>query len=233
MKAIICSQCGAAIENVSDTAVIVVCVYCGARSILSPEAKLPTPPRRLPKVNQEFASFAAAENQPADPTWIFTGVIAATLLLPVLIAVFVATTSSNRSETTAAEPTPSPWTSSTPFVPLWGSASNPTLPTIRYQTKVSWTGPINDMEHFDEPTVDLSNVGTTDVDEIRKTIFKDRRVTVRVTINEDGYVATAEALSGHPLLKAASVESAKRSLFSSRSKPTTRVLTYTFRVLND
>jgi outer membrane biosynthesis protein TonB len=58
-------------------------------------------------------------------------------------------------------------------------------------------------------------------------------VQVRITIGTDGDVTKAEAISGHPILAEAAVEAAKKSLFNSRSKPTTRVMTYYFRLLDN
>ena len=48
-----------------------------------------------------------------------------------------------------------------------------------------------------------------------------------------GEIDTVQTISGHPILVEAATASAKRSVFKSRSKPTTRILTYTFRVLED
>jgi NAD dependent epimerase/dehydratase family enzyme len=89
------------------------------------------------------------------------------------------------------------------------------------------------MEHFEEPEVDVSTVSNLTSDEVKKTVFKNRVVKLRVVINTEGEIDTVETISGHPLLVNAATESAKRSIFRSRSKPTTRVLTYTFRVLKD
>jgi len=89
------------------------------------------------------------------------------------------------------------------------------------------------MEYFAEPKVDTSSVPNLSSEELKQTVFKDRTVKLRVVINPEGEIDTVETISGHPLLVAAATESAKRSIFRNRSKPTTRILTYTFRVLKD
>ena len=89
------------------------------------------------------------------------------------------------------------------------------------------------MEYFDDPDVDITSVADLTSDEIKKTVFKNRTAKLRVVINTSGEIDTVETISGHPLLVEAATRSAKRSIFSSRSKPTTRVLTYTFRILPD
>jgi membrane protein involved in colicin uptake len=89
------------------------------------------------------------------------------------------------------------------------------------------------MEYFDDPDVDISTVSDLTSEEVKKTVFKNRTVKLRVVINPAGEIDTVETISGHPILVEAATRSAKRSIFASRSKPTTRVLTYTFRLLPD
>jgi NAD dependent epimerase/dehydratase family enzyme len=89
------------------------------------------------------------------------------------------------------------------------------------------------MEYFDDPDVDISSVSDLTSEQVKKTVFKNRTVKLRVVISTAGEIDTVETISGHPLLVEAATRSAKRSIFTSRSKPTTRVLTYTFRLLPD
>jgi hypothetical protein len=70
-------------------------------------------------------------------------------------------------------------------------------------------------------------------DEIKKTVFKNRIVKLRAVINTEGEIDTVQTISGQPLLVEAATRSAKHSIFRSREKPTTRILTYTFRSLED
>ena len=58
-------------------------------------------------------------------------------------------------------------------------------------------------------------------------------VSVQVTVDENGYVISAAAVSGHPLLRAASVEAARGALFSptsldGKAVKITGVITYVF-----
>jgi hypothetical protein len=106
------------------------------------------------------------------------------------------------------------------------------LPQINYQVKVQWSGS-NDMEHFENPQIDSSKLPTFDESELKKTVFKNRGVQVKITIDTTGEVSSAEAISGHPILKEAAVNAAKKTLFNPRQKPTTRVLTYYFRLTRE
>jgi hypothetical protein len=106
------------------------------------------------------------------------------------------------------------------------------VPQINYQVKVQWNGN-NDMEHFENPQIDNSKLPTFDENELKKTVFKNRGVQVKITIDTTGEVTSAEAISGHPLLKEAAVNAARKTLFNSRSKPTSRILTYYFRLVSE
>jgi protein TonB len=50
--------------------------------------------------------------------------------------------------------------------------------------------------------------------QIAKSAHASGQVTVRITIDEDGNVISASAVSGHPLLQAASVAAARASKFT-------------------
>ena len=227
MKAINCTQCGATIENVSELSLIIACDYCGARIMLSAPQPKPRPiaPVQEPELKFETPTFSPAK----------VGIVAAVaLLLPILFIIFAFTDRKTNSTSKV------PAGSSTPFVdptvmPIWG-APNTTppkpVPVVNYQPRVSWDGP-NDMEHFAEPEVDISSVSHLSTEEVTNTVFKNRTVKLRVVINTEGEIDTVETISGHPILVEAATTSAKRSIFRSRSKPTTRVLAYTFRVLKD
>lgn len=106
------------------------------------------------------------------------------------------------------------------------------LPSINYEVKAQWSGN-NDIEHFENPQIDLSKLQTSDTETLKKTVFKNRKVEVKITIGANGEVTFAKSLSGHPILSEAAVNAAKKSLFNSRSKPTTRVLTYYFRLKDE
>lgn len=226
MKAINCTQCGATISDVSERSLIIDCDYCGARIMLRPETDL------LPKP-EPVQAFYHRETASAPPIKLILGIVAGLVLVPIVVGfiVIVSTTKSTPKKAYSAAPAPSPYPtpsswSVTPEVP------QKPIPVVNYQPRVSWDGP-NDLEHFDDPQVDISSVSHLSTEEVKKTVFKDRVVKLRVVINTEGEIDTVETISGHPILVDAATTSAKRSIFRSRSKPTTRVLTYTFRVLKD
>ena len=225
MKAITCTQCGATIENVSDRSLIVDCEYCGARMMMdrsSPPAAQPADPPQFYKPTSSTTPTAT----------IITVIIAIVIGLPIIGALILGKSKTpdprraySAPSSPVAYPTPSSWNYTAP------EPSKP-IPVVNYQPRVAWDGP-NDMEHFEDPEVDISSVAHLTSEEVEKTVFKNRVVKLRVVINTEGEIDQVETISGHPILVAAATESAKRSIFRSRSKPTHRVLTYTFRVLKD
>jgi DNA-directed RNA polymerase subunit RPC12/RpoP len=228
MKAITCTQCGAMIENVSEQSLIISCDYCGARIMISAPEPQPKPIMRVvpPELEIEPKKFSPAN------LGLAAGIA---LVLPILFLFFAFSdrrdqpaTSEARSVYTTPYPDPT-------VLPIWSAtteASKLPPPVVNYQPRVSWDGP-NDIEHFAEPEVDISSVSNLTSEEVRNTVFKDRTVKLRVVINTEGEVDSVETISGHPILVEAATTSAKLSIFRSRSKPTTRVLIYTFRVLKD
>lgn len=106
------------------------------------------------------------------------------------------------------------------------------VPRIIFQTKVQWNG-ANDMEHYENPQIDTSKLPTFDGKELKKTVFKNRAVQVKITIDTNGEVISAEAVSGHPILKEAAVNAARKTIFNPRRKPTSRVLTYYFHLTDE
>jgi len=229
MKAITCTQCGATIENVSERSVIVDCEYCGAR-IMMDRGEPVVPPRPSTVDTPDFELEVES-----DPTNSFVTVAGgAVALIIVFLVVFAMIPKSRQPDayklsTVPATPTPNPayaWTAPVNIEP-----SKP-LPVVNYQPRVSWDGP-NDMEYFDDPDVDVSSVSDLTSEEVKNTVFKNRVVKLRVVINTEGEIDSVETISGHPILVEAATGSAKRSIFKSRSKSTTRILTYTFRLLKD
>lgn len=227
MKAITCTQCGATIENVSESCVIITCDYCRARIML------PGPRKEVPTAQVAPPSVTEPRTSKVGPI-VIVGMVAIPLiftLVPVLIMIVVSLINS-------ASPTPSraysdPPTPSTPssWKELTAVPDKP-IPVVNYEPRISWEGP-NDLEYFAEPQVDIALVSHLTSEEIKKTVFKNRVVKLRVVITTEGEIEEVEAISGHPILMAAATVSAKSTIFRSRSKPTTRVLTYTFRVLED
>ena len=227
MKAITCTQCGATIEDVSESSVIINCDYCGARIMLPRHREK----ERKPQVSPP--SFTEYDVSTVQPT-VIVGIAALVFIVPIFIAILVSMNNSARSTpakvysapaTPDTYPTPSSWTVST-------EVPEKPVPVVNYQPRISWDGP-NDLEYFAEPQVDIASVSHMTSEEIKNTVFKNRIVKLRVVINTEGEIDEVEAISGHPILVEAATTSARSTIFRSRSKPTTRVLTYTFRVLKD
>ncbi len=224
MRAITCTQCGATIDDVSENSVIIRCDHCGARIMIDRVPKSPAASYDLPDFD------AGPSTIPSAKVLTFVGV--AIVLIPLFVGALILnkpkTPAPQRVYPVASSPAPYPTPSS------WSVTTEPEKPAaiVNYQPRVSWDGP-NDLEHFEDPVVDTSSVSDLTTEELKKTVFKDRIVKLRVIINTEGEIDSVETISGHPLLVAAATDSAKSSIFHSRSKPTTRVLTYTFRVLKD
>src|SRR5687768_6390764 len=227
MKAINCTQCGATIENVSETSVIIDCVYCGARIMLE------TRPLPVKQTSFEAPNFEI-KSPPADPMKLVMFIVVGVLVIPILVSAVVFISGSQK--TTPAQVYSAPSTPHTyPTPALWSVSSavpEKPIPVVNYQPRISWDGP-NDIEHFESPEVDISSVKHLTTEEVKNTVFKNRIVKLRAVINTEGEIDTVETISGHPILVEAATASAKRSIFRPRTKPTTRVLTYTFRVLKD
>jgi len=227
MKAITCTQCGATIEDVFESSVIINCDYCGARIMLPRDRK------EEPKPQVTALSFAEPDISTVRPT-VIAGIAALVFIVPIFIAIVVSLNNSAQSTPAKAYsdpatpypyPTPSSWTVST-------DVPEKVIPVVNYQPRISWDGP-NDLEYFAEPQVDIASVSHLTSEEVKNTVFKNRVVKLRVVINIAGEIDEVDAISGHPILIDAATASARSTIFRSRSKPTTRVLTYTFRVLKD
>jgi hypothetical protein len=155
-------------------------------------------------------------------------------LIVILVVVFAIVPKSEKKENLQLYKAAPAWTPNPEYswnVPVNVEPAKP-IPVVNYQPRVSWDGP-NDLEYFDDPEVDVSSVSDLSSEEVKKTVFKNRVVKLKVVINTEGEIDKVETISGHPILVEAATASAKRSIFRSRSKPTTRILTYTFRVLKD
>jgi DNA-directed RNA polymerase subunit RPC12/RpoP len=226
MKAITCTQCGAKIENVFESSLIINCDYCGARIMLSRDREQEHKPPIAPP------NFTEPDASPVRPLAIAG--VALIILVPIFIQIAVSFYNSEQSTpakaysapaTPYAYPTPSSWSVST-------DVPEKPVPVVNYQPRISWDGP-NDLEYFAEPQVDIASVSHLTSEEVKTTVFKNRIVKLRVVINTAGEIDEVETISGHPILVDAATASAKSTIFRSRSKPTTRVLTYTYRVLKD
>ena len=178
----------------------------------------------------DLPSFASQKPAPRSVNVLLTVIVAITMI-PILIA-FVVIFNKKPKESGYDKVYLPPVEQ--PVLPIWKAPAAPEkpFPSVNYQPRISWDGP-NDMEHFANPEVDISSVADLTAEEVKNTVFKNRIVKLKVVINTEGEIDTVETISGHPILVEAATTSAKQSIFRSRAKPTTRILTYTFRVLKD
>jgi len=240
-----CPQCGALIKKISLKEEFADCDYCEAKILLEankdkiveiPEQKSSAWEQyrenyrkineRTRQLNEPYMSPQEPEADSSNVAGIIVILIVGFLIFGGLIALF---STGKSSPKVAKLPTQTPITSDSPIF----SYKTPTpVKRINYQVKVQWTGG-NDMEHFENPLLKNEKLPTLDENELKKTVFKNRTVQVRITINTDGEVSSAEGISGHPILQESAVEAAKKTLFNPRQKPTTRILTYYFRLITD
>lgn len=223
MKAITCTQCGALIKRISLREEFALCDYCGAKILLEENKE------KIVEIPDRKVEFAPPKYVPARKNY-FVWTIMFVLLLLLLPVVLVFIFAGKRSDSPigfAEKP------AVVKYSPLSFPTVQPTVyPNINYQVSVTWDG-ANDMEHFENPSIDMTKLTTSDEKELKKTVFKNRRVPVKVTIDENGEVTEAKAVSGHPILKEAAENAARKTLFANRSKPTTRLLTYIFRLISE
>lgn len=230
MKAITCTQCGALIEKIALKDKFARCDYCGARILLRENMdKVIDIPDRLERVGRDDSPDFIAPG-PKSANSLVTGIIVISAVvifagggLITMVGILFSQPVKLKDKTAAVKNTDSR-KSETPL---------PTpLPRIVYQARVQWDGK-NDMVHFENPQIEIEKLPTFETDELKKTVFRDRGVEVKVTIAATGEVVSAEALSGHPVLMEAAQNAALKTLFSSRQKPVSRVLTYYFRLVVD
>ncbi len=236
MKAMTCPQCGAVIKSISRRDEFALCDFCGAKILIEEitDRRIEISDKAIaenrPKLDEKARRYDQFDNYPEENSKHFPaiGVILIIGIAGILTLVFAINSKSCQSR-------PSNVKEQTPLkgvnAPQFKFPTPTTTPQINYEVKAQWSGN-NDIEHFESPQIDMSKLSTSDPKELKKTVFKNRAVQVKITINTAGEVTSGEAISGHPILTEAAVEAAKKSLFNSRSKPTTRVLTYYFRLID-
>jgi DNA-directed RNA polymerase subunit RPC12/RpoP len=223
MKAINCTQCGAIIKRVLFNDRFAVCDYCEAKIVLAVD-------KEKSENTLQFAALEQSIYQPEQNNYFVRTImfIVSLLILPIILFSIFSKNSSTDSANNTFATKPKPNYFSTPF-----PVQMPTVyPQIRYEVDVKWDGS-NDMEHFQMPNIDSSKLKTSDTKELKKTVFANRSVQVRITIDENGEVSEAKAVSGHPILKEAAEDAARKTLFSNRRKPSKRLLTYIFRLVSE
>lgn len=241
-----CTQCGALIKRISLEDKFAYCDYCGAKILLEenkekiveiPGKEELTPYQKYLKKRNENSLKYAAMNPPSyssdesDPA-VWKPLLAVFLVMGVIIFFAASGRSCLDRPLDSTEKTPA--TKSTPyfFASPFPTVEPTVYPQINYQVSVTWDGS-NDMEHFENPTIDGAKLTTSDEKELKRTVFKNRSVRVKVTIDENGEVTEATAISGHPILKEAAENAARKTLFTNRRKPTDRLLTYVFRLVTE
>lgn len=241
MKAITCSQCGALVTEISTRDKFANCNYCGAKilieenkeRIIEIDKKEANTLRKLDPAerNRLFQTMVEQNNdyrghkETADTLRILIVIvlIALPIIAPILITSYFKSkarqdTNSNKVQFVSTQTTPTPQTVYQP---------TETLPDINYETYVQYDTSI-DVDLISQPVIEMGNLPSSDVNELKKTVFATRKIRVRVTIEENGDVSEAKALNGHKILQESSVEAAKKTLFAARKKKTTAVLTYIY-----
>ena len=211
---------------------IVDCDYCGARIMIDERVKGQSP-KPAPMSGPAPAIELTSPDNPLRKVLSF--VIALLFAVPLIFVLFglldKKATTPGSTKLSSTQSTPSTMDPPQNPAPLMVTPDK-NLPFVNIEPRMSWDGP-NDIEYFDTPVVDFSLVSEMTSEQVEKLVFKNRVAKLRVVINTDGQVEKITTISGHPLLVSAATESAKKSEFNSRSKPTTRVLTYTFRVIKN
>ncbi len=245
MKAITCSQCGALIKRIRISDKFAECEYCHAtipiikeKVVEIPDKKenpvKPVKPQPIPvKVfesynDDEFESDPASVNPFVSALILIVAIGGVTVLVGffILAGVFSKNNkpadpseTSKRQETIYQTPipveTPVPTPEPTP------------LPDISYRAYVKYNTNIG-AEHIEIPTIEAEQLPTFDIKELKKTVFKEKRIRVRIKINPDGEVTEANALNGHKALQESSRRAAKSSLFSTRQRESSTTLTYIY-----
>jgi len=223
MKAINCTQCGAIIKRVLFNDRFAICDYCEAKIVLAVD-------KEKSENTLKFAALDSSVYQPEQNNYFVRTIIliVSLLILPLILFSIFGKNSSTDSTNKTFATKPKPNYSTTPFLVVMPTVS----PQIKYQVDVKWDGS-DDMEHFQIPDIDRTKLTTSDAKELKKTVFANRSVQVRITIDENGEVSEAKAVSGHPILKEAAEDAARKTLFSNRRKPTKRLLTYIFRLVSE
>lgn len=248
MKAMTCPQCGALIKKISLKNEFADCDYCEAKILIAEnkdkiveftDKKLSAweqyreNHRQINERTKQYDSDYTHLEEPKAGNSLVGTVVVFLVIGFIAIGGFIAIIASISSRPSDLTKKTQPRPIASPLViPTIAYPTATPLPEINYQVNVEWSG-ANDMEHFENPQIDSSKLPSRNYAELKKTVFKNRAAQVKVTINTDGEVTQAEAISGHPILKEAAVEAAKKTLFNSRSKPTTRILTYYFRLIDE
>ncbi len=229
MKAITCSQCGALIKRVRIRDKYAECDYCHATIPVIKEKVIEIGAKQISRSKPQMPpkNFIDIDLFEVEPESVYTGwklIFMSMLLFGGLIAAiggvaFLLSTADfkpERSISEEIEATPEHQPTKIPTPP----------PSFSYRVNVKYPILLN-ADHIEIPTLD-EEFPTYDIDELKKTIFKEKRIRVQIDINKDGEVTQAKALNGHEILRNNSETAAKKSLFAKRKTSTSATLTYIY-----
>lgn len=244
MKAITCSQCGALIKQIRERDKFAECEYCLAKIpiqkekvIIIPDQTLPKPKLRklsdrdkahlFPSVDDDYVPFLDGESL----TWVVVvGIII--VVFGLVVGISVISSSQSPNDTEIFEQSEGSSTGDSPETETYRIEEKTPTPTpfpdFSYRAYVKYATNLG-AEHLEIPTIEPEQLPPDMTeDEIKKALFKQKRIRVRISISKEGEVTEAEALNGHEVLKESSVKAAKKSLFSTRRRETKTTLTYIF-----
>lgn len=252
MKAISCPQCGALIKEVSKHQAITECGYCGAKVLMprgdeyfleTDESKVNVPNTNIKKTGtqttwsspfSDLQSYGETFEKKQKPNNPFVAVVVVVCVgFFVFMAIVAGVASKKKAEQTRALPTPRIYSTPIPFYTPFpvGSAPLPEEPEITFDIsyRVSWDSAI-DEQHIELPTLKNADFPSNDLKTLKKTVFAQKIIRVKVRIDTNGEVTDAKAVSGHKILKEAAENAARASYFTERKKPVNTVLTYYFQI---
>ncbi len=235
MKAITCSQCGALIKRIQEGDRFADCDYCHARIPIAKEKILEVSEDLPKKPKEDISAYDLyvknkekyGANLDPEPQYSFVGFVlvigGSAVFLVFIFLVFIFSSFKTPSE---ARDGSGSGTRAVPYEPVTISDITP-VPKVSFTSYVKYNTNLG-AEHVQLPTIEADQLPTFDHDELKATVFKEKRIRVRITINTDGEVTEATALNGHEVLRESSVIAAKKSLFSARKGEGTSTLTYIY-----
>lgn len=252
MKAISCPQCGALIKEIAERQTVTVCDYCGANVLIAADKTfIAAPPKKdiPPNPNIRKSGENALWNSPfSDPTiygeankrkppFISVPTAVGLLCAGFFIFIVVAVSVSSKKKPEPARllaATPAPYAPPTPiFVPPVFPTPLPQIeedgPVFNFSYRVSWDSAIPE-QHIELPTLKDVDFPSNDLKTLRKTVFAQKIVRVKIRIDTNGEVVRATAVSGHQILRTAAETAALASYFAERRKPLDTTLVYHFQI---
>ncbi len=241
MKAITCSQCGALIKRIRISDKFAECEYCFAAIPIEKEKVVELPDKKVetekkPNTNINSGKWTSPyeiniDTEPETPIIGSIIVFGGISLFIIGIAFVFLTSLFTPLERASNGETPTPYIYNAPNPsPISISDLIPKstpIQDVKYRAYVKYDTYIG-AEHIEIPTIEAKQLTTFDNAILKKSVFKEKRIRVQITINKDGEVTEAKALNGHEVLKESSVRAAKKSLFSTRKSVGKTTLTYIF-----